>query len=55
MFSRKDQLLRKTGPDGIGRFDYLRLLKKEFNETNSEGIFVGYVCYVMLVLKVVDR
>ncbi|GLV39077.1 Follicle cell protein 3C [Carabus blaptoides fortunei] len=36
MFSRKDQLLRKTGPDGIGRFDFLRLLKKEFEETIQE-------------------
>lgn len=37
MFSRKDQLLRKTGPDGIGRYDFLRLLRKEFCETNAEG------------------
>lgn len=37
MFTRKDQLLKKTGPDGIGRYDYLRLLEKEFSETNSEG------------------
>lgn len=37
MFSRKEQLLMKTGPDGIGRYDFLRLLKKEFCETNSEG------------------
>lgn len=33
MFSRKHQLLKKTGPDGIGRYDFLRLLKKEFIDT----------------------
>lgn len=48
MFSRKDKLIRKTGPDGIGRYDYLRLLKKEFNETNSEGKHIGYVLLVIL-------
>lgn len=35
MFSRKHQLLAKTGPDGIGRYDFLRLLKKEFMETSN--------------------
>lgn len=43
MFSRKDQLLRKTGPDGIGRFDFLRLLKKEFEETIQEGKLLIYI------------
>ncbi|KAI4466119.1 armadillo repeat-containing protein 7 [Holotrichia oblita] len=35
MFSKKEQLLAKTGPDGVGRFDYLKQLVDEFNITQS--------------------
>lgn len=46
MFSKKYKLLQKTGPDGIGRYDYLRLLKKEFLETNSEGTIKNSKKYI---------
>ncbi|GJQ67174.1 hypothetical protein Trydic_g8085 [Trypoxylus dichotomus] len=35
MFSKKEQLLAKTGPDGVGRFEYLQQLVEEFNKTQS--------------------
>lgn len=35
MFSRKEQLIRKTGPDGIGRYDFLKQLINEFTTTRS--------------------
>nr|XP_023018161.1 armadillo repeat-containing protein 7 [Leptinotarsa decemlineata] len=35
MFSRKDQLLKKTGESGIGRYDFLRQLIHEFTTTTS--------------------
>lgn len=37
MFSRPDQLLRKTGPDGVGRYDFLKQLINEFTTTTSFG------------------
>lgn len=37
MFSRQDQLDRKTGPEGIGRYDYLKQLVEEYNKTKSLG------------------
>ncbi|XP_044739015.1 LOW QUALITY PROTEIN: uncharacterized protein LOC123300498 [Chrysoperla carnea] len=36
MFSKKEDLIRKTGEDGIGRLQYLETLVKEFNETKSK-------------------
>ncbi|XP_022919128.2 LOW QUALITY PROTEIN: armadillo repeat-containing protein 7 [Onthophagus taurus] len=35
MFSRKEQLNTKTGPDGVGRREYLQQLVDEFNKTQS--------------------
>ncbi|KAL1513348.1 hypothetical protein ABEB36_002769 [Hypothenemus hampei] len=35
MFSTKGQLAKKTGEDGVGRYEYLKLLIKEFNTTKS--------------------
>lgn len=37
MFSRKDQLIRKTGEYGIGRYDFLRQLIVEYTTTTSYG------------------
>lgn len=42
MFSKKEDLIRKTGEDGIGRLQYLETLVKEFNETKSKGKFCIY-------------
>lgn len=38
MFSRKEQLIERTGAAGIGRFDYLKLLIAEYKTTKSKGI-----------------
>ncbi|XP_030755019.1 armadillo repeat-containing protein 7-like [Sitophilus oryzae] len=35
MFSRKEQLLKKTGEDGIGRYEYLKQLVNEFATSKS--------------------
>lgn len=35
MFSTKQQLEKKTGPDGIGRYDFLKQLVNEFYKTQS--------------------
>lgn len=35
MFSSKEQLLKRTGPHGIGRFSYLQSLVTEFQDTDS--------------------
>ncbi|XP_062581543.1 armadillo repeat-containing protein 7-like [Saccostrea cucullata] len=35
MFSTKEQLSKRTGPHGIGRFSYLQALVTEFQETDS--------------------
>lgn len=37
MFSRKSDLIRKTGEDGIDRLNYLESLQREFTATNSYG------------------
>lgn len=35
MFSRKEQLIKKTGEDGVGRYEFLKQLINEFSTTNS--------------------
>ena len=40
MFSSKEHLERKTGPYGIGRFSYLQSLVTEFQDTDSEGLYL---------------
>lgn len=35
MFSTTRQLARKTGPDGIGRYDFLKSIVEEFKKTVS--------------------
>ncbi|RZC14248.1 follicle cell protein 3C-1 [Asbolus verrucosus] len=35
MFTRKETLLKKTGPDGIGRYEFLKQLIVEFGTTTS--------------------
>lgn len=37
MFTRKEQIIRKTGECGIGRYDFLRQLIHEFTTTTSYG------------------
>ena len=36
MFSSKQQLAKRTGPHGIGRFSFLQSLVTEFQDTDSE-------------------
>ncbi|KAJ9591448.1 hypothetical protein L9F63_002054 [Diploptera punctata] len=36
MFSKPDQLIKRTGKKGVGRYDYLQLLVTEFQDTKSE-------------------
>jgi hypothetical protein len=45
MFSKPEQLVRRTGKKGVGRYDYLQQLVCEFKETNSTGM-----CYIVLPL-----
>ncbi|KAJ8983141.1 hypothetical protein NQ317_014716 [Molorchus minor] len=35
MFSRKERLIQKTGETGIGRYEYLKQLIKEFTTTTA--------------------
>ncbi|XP_018579813.1 armadillo repeat-containing protein 7 [Anoplophora glabripennis] len=35
MFSRKEQLIKKTGKDGVGRYEFLKQLIHEFTTTTS--------------------
>lgn len=35
MFTTKEEILKKTGPNGVGRYDFLNLLVQEFYKTNS--------------------
>lgn len=35
MFSRKEQLIQRTGKSGVGRFSFLKLLIEEFQKTKS--------------------
>ncbi|KAJ8680587.1 hypothetical protein QAD02_016374 [Eretmocerus hayati] len=35
MFSTKEKLQKKTGPDGVGRFEYLQMLINEYCTTKS--------------------
>lgn len=37
MFSSKAKLIRCTGKDGVGRYDYLKLLATEYQTTKSRG------------------
>ncbi|KAJ4427256.1 hypothetical protein ANN_24874 [Periplaneta americana] len=37
MFSKLEQLHRRTGKKGVGRYDYLQQLVTEFEDTNSTG------------------
>lgn len=45
MFSRKEQLIKKTGKDGVGRYEFLKQLIHEFTTTASFGIiFINSLC-----------
>lgn len=35
MFTRKEVLIKKTGPDGVGRYDFLKQLVTEFHTTTT--------------------
>jgi len=37
MFSTKEQLEKRTGPYGVGRFSYLQSLVTEYQDTTSQG------------------
>jgi hypothetical protein len=39
MFSKPEQLIRRTGKKGICRYDYLQQLVTEFQETDSTGMY----------------
>jgi len=38
MFTSQARIDRKTGPDDLGRFEYLQALVTEFQDTDREGI-----------------
>ncbi|KAF2898311.1 hypothetical protein ILUMI_07864 [Ignelater luminosus] len=35
MFSRKEQIIKKTGPNGVGRYQFLSLLVQEFQKSTT--------------------
>lgn len=37
MFTSKKQLIKRTGKNSIGRYDFLKLLATEFKTTKSKG------------------
>lgn len=37
MFTSKEQLIKRTGKNSIGRYDFLKLLATEFKTTKSKG------------------
>jgi hypothetical protein len=39
MFSTKEYLDRKTGPDGVDRFNYLQALVNEYRDTQDDGMY----------------
>jgi hypothetical protein len=46
MFSKPEHLVRRTGKKGVGRYEYLKQLVSEFQETNSSGTY-----YILLQLE----
>ena len=38
MFTSQARIDRKTGPDDLGRFEYLQALVTEFQDTDRQGI-----------------
>lgn len=51
MFSTKARLIQRTGKNGVGRYDFLKLLATEYKTTKSKGkkeicdntIYVKYI------------
>lgn len=39
MFSKPEQLIKRTGKKGVSRYDYLQQLVAEFQETDSTGAY----------------
>lgn len=37
MFSSKEQIIKKTGPDGVNRYEFLKQLITEYTTTRSFG------------------
>lgn len=37
MFSTKARLIQRTGKNGVGRYDFLKLLATEYKTTKSKG------------------
>lgn len=42
MFTRREQIDKRTGEFGIGRYDFLRQLIHEFNTTDLPGKLKSY-------------
>lgn len=43
MFSRKEQLIQKTGETGVGRYEFLSQLINEFTTTKSTGRYLFFI------------
>ena len=50
MFTSQARIDRKTGPDDLGRFEYLQALVTEFQDTDRQGIHSLYSMAVSLAL-----
>lgn len=50
MFSTKARLIQRTGKNGVGRYDFLKLLANEYKTSKSKGkkksVIILYVCKV---------
>lgn len=50
MFSTKARLIQRTGKNGVGRYDFLKLLANEYKTTKSKGkkkyIIILYICKI---------
>ena len=51
MFTSQARIDRKTGPDNLGRFEYLQALVTEFQDTDRQG----NVSRVQLKSNVIDK
>ena len=52
MFTSQARIDRKTGPDNLGRFEYLQALVTEFQDTDKQGIFFKLVPRVRCCFEV---
>ena len=57
MFTSQGRIDRKTGPDDLGRFEYLQALVTEFQDTDRQGAAVlskgSLIFFSLMIILVV--